>query len=518
MSLITDFFDRGWTIAPNAIAYVKGERTWTFDEAGRRSCAIAHRLIEEGFAPGSKFGVLAPNDPEGWIIVLGLWRAAMVWIPMNPASSPHSLAQMFDEFDGTGIFFHDSLSDAFATVDEATADTMFSLRFGATRPGTPGLEEWVADSPEHRPDLKADPDDVVAIFPTGGTTGRPKGVMNTHRSFAVTFAHILLAFTSEPDTPPVNLAAAPLTHSAGILSLATSARGGTVVLIERAEPRAILQAIEDHAITEVFLPPTVIYRLLEQPDLADRDMSSLRYLIYSSAPMSIDKLKKAIAVFGPVLTEVYGQVEAFAGISFLRPSEHFRDGVLRTDGRLASCGRPYPFVRVEIRSDGRTLAPHETGEICVKGDLVMSGYYKDPDATAEALRDGWLHTGDVGHLDESGYLYITDRAKDLIISGGLNVYPSEVEQVLWSHDAVQDCAVVGAPHPDWGEELVAVVELNDGMNVAADDLIALCKERLGSYKAPKRIEFVDKLPRSVNGKVLRREVRQHFWRGLERSI
>jgi acyl-CoA synthetase (AMP-forming)/AMP-acid ligase II len=518
MTLITDLFDRGWMIAPHAIAYVKGERTWSYDEAGRRSCAIAHRLRAEGFAPGSKFGVLAPNDPESWIIVLGLWRAGMIWIPMNPASAPASLAEQFGSFAGDGIFFHDSLAETFESIRELSEGDLFSLRFGGSSPEGSSLDDWIAQSPEDRLELEADPDDVVAIFPTGGTTGRPKGVMNTHRSFSVTIAHLLQAFTYEPDEPPINLAAAPLTHSAGILSLATSVRGGTVVVIERAEPRAILHAIEDHSITEVFLPPTVIYRLLDQPDLADRDLSSLRYLIYSSAPMSVEKLKKALDVFGPVLTEAYGQVEAFAGISFLRPSEHFQDGAPRTDGRLASCGRPYPFVRVEIRRDGRSLAPNETGEICVKGDLVMKGYYGDPAATAEALRDGWLHTGDVGHLDENGYLFITDRAKDVVISGGLNVYPSEVEQVLWSHPAVQDCAVVGAPHPDWGEELVAVVELNDGMSVPPEELIALCKQQLGTYKAPKRIEFVEELPRSVNGKVLRREVRQTFWRGLEHSI
>ncbi|MFJ3891394.1 class I adenylate-forming enzyme family protein [Streptomyces rubrogriseus] len=518
MTLVTDLFDRGWKIAPDSVAYVKGERTWTYDEAGRRSCAIAHRLLAQGFPSGSKFGVLAPNDPEGWIIVLGLWRAGMVWIPMNPASPPETLANLFTGFDGDGIFFHESLAEKFAAMQESAGTEMFSLAFGPTRPGLPGLAEWIEDACDHRPELEADPDDVVAIFPTGGTTGSPKGVMNTHRSFSITFAHILLAFPYEPDRPPVNLAAAPLTHSSGMLSLVTSAQGGKVVVLERAEPRAILQAIEDHSVTEVFLPPTVIYRLLEQPDLTERDLSSLRYLIYSSAPMSVEKLKKALTVFGPVLTESYGQVEAFAGISFLQPSEHFQDGVPRTDGRLASCGRPYPFVRVEIRRDGQTMRAHETGEICVKGDLVMKGYYGNPEATAEALKDGWLHTGDVGHMDEHGYLYITDRAKDVVISGGLNVYPTEVEQVLWSHAAVQDCAVVGAPHPDWGEELVAVVELNDGMSVSAKELIALCKRRLGSYKAPKRVEFVGDLPRSVNGKVLRREVRQSFWRGHERSI
>jgi acyl-CoA synthetase (AMP-forming)/AMP-acid ligase II len=311
-----------------------------------------------------------------------------------------------------------------------------------------------------------------------------------------------------------------MTHTAGVLSMPCTARGGTVVILGKPDPAALLGAIAKHRVTEFFLPPTVIYRLLDIPDLAMTvDFSSLKYFLYGAAPMSVEKLKRAIAVFGPVMMGGYGQTEAPTSISFLTPGEHLVSGHVAPDERLSSVGRPNPLIRVEIMNDANEiLPPGDTGEICVRGDLVMKGYYKAPDKTAETIVDGWLHTGDVGHLDSDGYLHITDRKKDMIISGGFNVYPSEVEQVIWSHPSVQDCAVIGVPDSQWGEAVKAVVELNAGQDVTADELIALCKDRLGSVKAPKTVEFVDSLPRSPVGKVLKKDLRAKYWQNEARRI
>jgi acyl-CoA synthetase (AMP-forming)/AMP-acid ligase II len=317
----------------------------------------------------------------------------------------------------------------------------------------------------------------------------------------------------------VNLAAAPMTHTAGMLAVPCTARGGTVVVLTKPEPAALLGAIAKHRVTEFFLPPTVIYRLLDIPGIEKQDFSSLKYFIYGAAPMSVDKLKRAIEVFGPVMAGGYGQTEAPASISYLTPAEHFADGRLAPDERLSSVGRPNPLIRVEIMNErNELLPPGETGEICVRGDLIMKGYHKAPDKTAETIVDGWLHTGDIGHLDAEGYLHITDRKKDMIISGGFNIYPSEVEQVLWAHAAVRDCAVIGVPDDKWGEAVKAVVELNAGCEVNAEELIALCKDKLGSVKSPKTVDFVAALPRSAVGKVLKKELREQYWRGVQRRI
>jgi acyl-CoA synthetase (AMP-forming)/AMP-acid ligase II len=241
-------------------------------------------------------------------------------------------------------------------------------------------------------------------------------------------------------------------------------------------------------VTELFLPPTVIYRLLETPGIQQRDLSSLRYLMYGAAPMSLEKLKQALRLFGPVMHQGYGQTEAPGSIAFLRPGDHFVNGEIAPDSRLSACGLPAITNTLAIMDEsGRALPQGQTGEICVRGDIVMKGYYKQPDKTAETIVGGWLHTGDIGNLDSEGFLHITDRRRDLIISGGFNVYPSEVEQVLWTHPDVLDCAVIGVPDPMWGEAVKAVVELKPGSTADAQALIALCKARLGSVKAPKSV-------------------------------
>jgi acyl-CoA synthetase (AMP-forming)/AMP-acid ligase II len=344
--------------------------------------------------------------------------------------------------------------------------------------------------------------------------------MNTHRSAQTFCAHFLIGCPYGADEHPVNLAAAPMTHTAGLLSVPCTARGGTVVVVTKPDPAVLLAAIPKYKVTEFFLPPTVIYRLLDIPRLKEKaDFSSLRYFLYGAAPMSVDKLKQAIEVFGPVMMGGYGQTEAPGSIAFLPPGEHFADDRLASDERLSSVGRPNPLIRVEVMNDANAIVPPgETGEICVRGDLVMKGYYKAPDRTAETIVDGWLHTGDIGHLDAEGYLHITDRKKDMIITGGFNVYPSEVEQVIWGHPAVQDCAVIGVPDLKWGEAVKAVVELNAGQGVSADELIALCKEKLGSVKAPKTVDFVDSLPRSPVGKVLKKDLRAKYWQDTARRI
>jgi acyl-CoA synthetase (AMP-forming)/AMP-acid ligase II len=509
---VIEFFDRGWRQRPQATAFISRDGSWTYDEARTHSCRIANRLIAAGHGRDRKAAVLSPNDVLAWVCVLGIWRSGMAWVPLNPARPAADTRNLISNFDCEIVFFHDSLAAVVAELAPELPKVRDWVALG-------DLNTWPGDAAETEPGVEADPDDTVVVFPTGGTTGLPKGVMNTHRSLAITYAHLMLAFQYRVDEPIVNLAAAPMTHASGLLTLPTSARGGSVVVIDRADPRDVLDAIERHQVTELFLPPTVIYRMLEVPGVSERQLSSLRYLLYTSAPMSTEKLRRALEVFGPVMMEGYGQAEAWLGISFMRPEEHIVDGQIAPDSRLASCGRPYPLISLEIRDgEDRPVPTGESGEICVRGDLVMQGYYNAPEQTAKTIVNGWLHTGDIGYVDEGGYIFITDRKKDMIISGGFNVYPSEIEQVIWSHPAVQDCAVIGVPDEDWGEAVKAVVELNPGDSLEAEELIELCRARLGSIRAPKSVDFIDSLPRSPNGKVLKTEVRRPYWEKTGRHI
>jgi len=520
---IIDFFDRGWRINPRGAAYVQDGRQYSFDEVGELSCRIANGLLALGFPKETKGAVWATNDVTAWTCTLGLWRANMCWIPVgarNPAEENH---YVLDAFDCEVLFFQ----KVFAPVIVQLRPRLPKIKLWiciddelTDFPGARSLMNWVQGLPAARPDVAVDMDDVVMLSATGGTTGMPKGVMNTHRSAQTFCAHFMIGCRYGSGEKPVNLAAAPMTHTAGLLSVPCTARGGTVVVVTRPDPPLLLAAIPKYRVTELFLPPTVIYRLLDIPDLGRKvDFSSLKYFMYGAAPMSVEKLKQAIEIIGPVMMGGYGQTEAPASIAFLPPDEHFVDGKLASDERLSSVGHPNALIRVEIMNDAHEILPQgETGEICVRGDLVMKGYYKAPDKTAETIIDGWLHTGDVGHIDAHGYLHITDRKKDMIISGGFNVYPSEVEQVIWSHPAVQDCAVIGVPDAEWGEAVKAVVELNAGQHASAEELIALCKEKLGSVKAPKSIDFVAALPRSPVGKVLKKDLRAAYWQATTRKI
>ncbi len=520
---IIDFFDRGWRINPTGTAYIQDDHRYSFDDVGELSCRIANALLAAGFPKETKGAVWAVNDVTAWTCTLGLWRANLCWIPVGARSPADENHYVLDAFDCEVLFFQKQFAPVVAELRSRLPKIRLWICIDAELPDFPGcrsLLDWVKDQPATRPEVAVDMDDVVMLSATGGTTGLPKGVMNTHRSTQTFCAHFMIGCPYGADEQPVNLAAAPMTHTAGLLSVPCTARGGTVVVVTKPDPALLLAAIPKHRVTEFFLPPTVIYRLLDIPDLGARvDLSSLRYFLYGAAPMSVEKLKRAIEVIGPVMMGGYGQTEAPASIAYLPPGEHFVDGRLAADERLSSVGRPNPLVRLEIMDDANViLPPGETGEICVRGDLVMKGYYKAPDKTAESIVEGWLHTGDIGHLDAEGYLHITDRKKDMIISGGFNVYPSEVEQVLWGHPAVQDCAVIGVPDEQWGEAVKAVVELNAGMQVDADELIALCKEKLGSVKAPKSVEFVDSLPRSPVGKVLKKDLRARYWRNAARKI
>jgi acyl-CoA synthetase (AMP-forming)/AMP-acid ligase II len=516
---IIDFFDRGWDMGGDAVAYIQDDRAYTFDEVGALSCRIANRLIELGLPKETKGAVWAGNDVTAWACTLGLWRANMAWIPVNPRNAADDNRYLLDAFDCEVLFFQHAFSETIATLRPTLPKIKHWICIDADLPDALGLAQWCAAQPAIKPAIVAGLDDVFIIMPTGGTTGAPKGVMNTHRAAQTTFVHFMLTCTYRSGARPVNLAAAPMTHTAGLLSLPCTAQGGTVVVLAKPDPMLLVQAIGRHRVTEFFLPPTVIYALLEAPGIEKVDFSSVRYLLYGAAPMSVEKLKKAITLWGPVLAESYGQSEAMGSIATLRADEHMVDGQVASDERLASVGRPNPLVRVEIMDDQNRILPRgETGEICVRGDLIMKGYYKAPDKTAETIIDGWLHTGDIGHIDADGYLHLTDRKKDMIITGGFNVYPATVEQVIWGHPAVQDCAVIGVPDPKWGEAVKAVVELAPGQTATAEEIIALCKDQLGSVMAPKTVDFMASLPRSPVGKVLKKDLRAAYWQGHDKKI
>jgi acyl-CoA synthetase (AMP-forming)/AMP-acid ligase II len=516
MNLI-DFFDRGALHYPDRDCFVAGDRSYTYREIRELTLRLANGLRSVGFRPGAKGAVLSINDPIAFSCALSILRVGGAWVPANPKNALEEQVHILSQFDCEVLFYHSQLQALVDEIRRRVTGIRDYLCVDAAVGSRPSMAEWARQFPDDEVALPCDPERLALLVGTGGTTGKPKGVMLSNRNME-TFCAATMAAMPYAE-PPVYLAAAPLTHAAGILCFPMMAEGATTIVHTKVDPQEILATIPKHRVTTLFLPPTAIYTLLAQPNVREVDYATLRYFIYGAAPMSVDKLKEALDVFGPVMAQLFGQSEAPMMVTFMTPREHLENGRPAADQRLKSCGRATPFVRVGIMNDdGKLLPPNAVGEIVVQGDLVMQGYYKNPEASAEASAFGWHHTGDLGYRDEAGYYYIVDRKKDLIISGGFNIYPGEIEQVLWSHDAVQDCAVIGVPDDKWGEAVRAVVELKKGKAVTAEELIALCKTRLGSVKAPKSVEFVATLPRSSVGKVLKKDLRAAYWAGRERKV
>ena len=351
----------------------------------------------------------------------------------------------------------------------------------------------------------ADPDTVARIAYSGGTTGKPKGIMVTHRTM-VTSTMIQLTEWEWPNEIR-HLICAPLSHSGAAVLSALLLNGGAMVVVPGFEPVAVMQAIERHRITSVLMVPTMVLALIDHPRFGEFDLSSLEVIFYGASAFPAARLKEAIGKLGPIFFQFYGQSEAPLSITVMRRAEHLVDDPLR----LASCGRPTPWVRVALMDDAMTPVPDgEPGEICVQGPLVMGGYLNKPEETAQVLEGGWLHTGDVAIKGPDGFLRIVDRKKDMIVTGGFNVFAREVEDVISTHPAVRHVAVIGIPDPKWGEMVHAVVVTAPGQAVEAAELIALVRSRKGSVQAPKSIDFVDEIPLSAVGKPDKKALRARY--------
>ncbi|WP_282948049.1 MULTISPECIES: long-chain fatty acid--CoA ligase [unclassified Sphingopyxis] len=502
---LVDWLDKGASLGAGAPCLTMDGKSLSYAEVQTLTHRVARRLNGAGITPGKHVAILSGNDPVAFACVLAISRAAAVWCPINPRNEAAENAYILDNFDCAALLFHSKFADLVDELRRQLPKLELLVCLDAEQPFAPSLDQWLAGVPDGP--FQAEPVSDLAMLPgTGGTTGHPKAVMLTGRNLEAMTALTLMGYPFEGR--PVYLAMAPLTHAAGVLTFPIMAHGGEVVIMPYPDIGEFLALVSRHRVTHSFLPPTLIYMLLDHPALGATDLSSLQCFWYGAAPISPARLEEAIDKIGPVMAQLFGQTEAPMMISMMAPNDHFNPDGSVARHRLSSAGKPGPLVQVAIIDEsGSELPQGERGEIVVRGSLVMAGYYRNPEATAEATLNGWHRTGDIGYLDADNFLYIVDRAKDMIITGGFNVYSAEVEAALLSHPAIQDGAVFGLPDDKWGERVCAVVQLRAGRQAAPEEIIAHVKAAIGSVKTPKELEIWDDLPRSKVGKVLKREIR-----------
>lgn len=497
---------------PERIAFIDGDRRFTFAETRDQISRAVQLLRARGLRKGDTVAQLSGNRPEVFFIMAASYLLGLRSVTLQAMGGIEDHAYILDHAETRLMLADPSYAERVAALRERLPGIPHWYLHDAGR-GLPGFWEAAAAFSPQPLVNEATAEDVIRLAYTGGTTGRPKGVM-LHGRAVVTQCLLLMAGRAWSDAPRL-LCPTPISHGAGATLVPTLWRGGTIILQKGFEPDRFLDALEQHEATATFLVPTMVYKLLDHPRTRSTDFSRLETLMYGAAPMSPARIKEALSVFGPTLQQGYGQTEAPSAILTLSRLDH-----LDADERiLSSAGKPYPGITVKLLDEqDQPVKPGEVGEICVRGPLVMAGYLKAPEQTAEALRNNWLHTGDMAWQDERGFFFIVDRKKDMVVSGGFNVYPKEVEDVLTAHPAVSAAAVIGVPDSKWGEAVKAIIVRRPGMETSAEELAAYVRERKGAVCTPKTVDFVETLPLTVLGKPDKKALRAPFWAGQDRRI
>ena len=477
-----------------------------YAELGQRVRCLAGNLrTQHGLADGDRVGVVMGNCPAYFEVLFAIWHAGLCAVPMNARLHAREIAYIMESADATVAFVDAKLEETVAPLRDEIAclEHVVSVDGAGYARLLQGPELTL---------VERQPDDIAWLFYTSGTTGRPKGAMLTHRNL---FNLILSHYADIDQIRPTDtmIYPAPLSHGCGLWSIANIAKAANNVVLESGSynPAEICRLLARYPVISMYHAPTMLKRLVNAPEIGDTDLGNLKTLIYGGSHMYLADLQRALDVLGPKLVQIYGQGESPNTISLLSKEIHADRTHPRYLERLGSAGIARSGLEIRIAdAEDRPLPPGEVGEIHSRGDITMAGYWRNPQATAETLRGGWLHTGDVGFMDEDGFISLKDRSKDMIISGGTNIYPREIEEVLLRHEAVLEASVVGRPHPDWGEEVVAFVVPRPGQQVSEAELDRCCLDNIARFKRPKSYIFLDELPKSNYGKILKTALRDRL--------
>jgi acyl-CoA synthetase (AMP-forming)/AMP-acid ligase II len=505
---------------PERLAIAYGDYELTYRQANERINKLANALTNLGIKKGQNVAILLHNCPEFIETLFACFKVGIGTVPINFRLHPKECSFIIDNSEAIAVVLGDDFRDPLYALKSEMPKLKYYICINDPLEGMLCFEKLLNEQSSNFVDVDVERDDLAWLFYTSGTTGQPKGVMLTH--------HVLMTMTMNffADMTPLGpddviLHAAPLSHGSGLYSIPNVAKGAANVTlhIKAFEPKTVFETIQRRKVTNMFMAPAMIKRLVTSSEIDKYDLSSIKCIHYGGAPIYIEDLKEAVRKMGRVFVQLFGQAECPMTISYLRKEEHLLEGTGEQMKRLTSAGIPRTDVEVKIFDENDNELPSgKMGEIVVRGEAMMKGYWRNPKATAETLRGGWVHTGDLGIMDERGYVYILDRAKDMIISGGENIYSREIEDIIIRHSAVHEVAVIGVPDETWGEAIKAIIALKPGQKATQEEIINFCKDYLGSYKKPKSVEFIDEIPKNPYGKVLKKELREKYWAGEARRV
>lgn len=500
---------------PEASALWFEGRTTTFAELDRRASQVANALIKAGVKPGDRVAYLGKNMDIYYEILFGATKARAALAAINNRLAAPEMEFIAHDAQVNVMFVAAEFYDMAAILAEALPQLTSIIAIDGGHGKWTGYADLIAGQSDADPMLAHAPDDDVIQLYTSGTTGLPKGVQLTNDNY-LSFMHQASALEWSAYAPgEAVMNAMPLFHVAGVnLGILSASQGAQAVIIRDIDPSLILRLIPEKKIAHAFWVPAIILMLTQHADAATTDFSSLKVVSYGASPIAESLLVEAQALMGCQFTQVYGLTETAGGGTYLPPEAHNPAW-----GKLRSCGVPYPGTIIRcVDNEGNAVPTGEVGEITIRSDFVMKGYWNRPEATQDAIRNGFFHTGDAGYFDEDGFLFIHDRVKDMIISGGENIYPAEVENAVFAHPDVADVAVIGVPDEKWGESVKAIVVVKPGTRPSPEDIIAFTKERIARYKCPKSVDFIDAMPRNPSGKILRKDLREKYWSAADRRV
>jgi acyl-CoA synthetase (AMP-forming)/AMP-acid ligase II len=515
MQTLKDMLNANAQKFANKTAFVFEGKRLTFAEVNQRINRLNHALAALGVVKGDRVGILMYNCPQ-YFEIIGVAKAGRIAVPLNFRLAPREIAYQINHSECNTVIVEKEFVPVIHSIRDEIASVQHLICLDADEPGMLNYATLLAHASDAEPMDEVKPDDPSILFYTSGTTGRPKGAVHTHKS--------LIAETQVPfreiSADDIALCVMPFFHVGGSAAhlLPAFAVGATMVIQKKFDETLVLETIAQEKMSYVYLVPAMILRVLDHPNLDKYDLGSLKTLAFTGAPMPLDAYKKAIARLGPIFIQFLGQTETL-NLTVFKKKENRIDGTRQEMKRLESAGKPFRDGEIRIVDDqGRDVPVGAVGEIVAHSDRMMQGYWKMPRETAETIRDGWLHTGDMARMDENGYIYIVDRKKDLIISGGENIYSREVEEVLFTHPAILEAAVIGVPDPKWGEAVKAIIVLKPGARATEEEIIEFCKNNLASYKKPRSVEFRDTLPKTASGKIKKGEMREVYWQGHAKRV